>query len=204
MCALFFCRWQYKQSYFFTDNTSTCNWPFSWQRVGDSILVIMYDNQACTSGTVISRMNKSLSMRPYNNRLSLSVMLGESSFRSNLWLNPQCGKQPGIDILLMMCNRFFVIFQLIIGSNVLVFLSGYLFLSSLLYNRCLGDFKPLLILGSVVIPYSGLHTLLHFLFSWCDFFVLPFFFNIDLCGPILLGFLVGRKTTSVKITTSSR
>ena len=77
---------------FFTDRTSTCKWPFLWQRVGDSILVIMYDTQACTSGTIISRMNKCLTMRLYNNRLSLFDMLGESVFSSNLWLNPQCGK----------------------------------------------------------------------------------------------------------------
>ena len=73
---------------FFTDSTSTCNWPFSWQRVDDSILVIMYDTQAYTSGTVISHMNKSLSMRQCINRLSLSDMLGESVFSLNLWLNP--------------------------------------------------------------------------------------------------------------------
>ena len=112
---------------FFTDITSTYKGSFLWQMDGVSILVIMYDTQACTSSTVISCMNKSLSLRLYNNRLFLSDMLGESVFSSNLWLNPQCGKWSGIDILLMMCNRFFVIFQLIIRSNVLVFLIGYFF-----------------------------------------------------------------------------
>ena len=110
-------------------------------------------------------------------------MLGESVFSLNLWLNPHCGKQLGIDILLMMCNCFFMIFQLIIGSNILVFLSGYLFLSLLLYNRCLGDFKPLLLLESAVILHSGLHTLMNFLFPRRDFLLLPFVFDIDLCGP---------------------
>ena len=94
----------------------------------------------------------------------------------------------------MMCNRFFVNFQLI-ENNVLAFLSGYLFLSLLLYDRCSGDFKPLLILESAVIPYSGLHTLLNFLFSRFDFLLFPFSFNIDLCGPTLLGFLVGNRMT---------
>ena len=58
----------------FTDNTSTCK----WQRVGNSILVIMYDIQACTSGAEIAHMNKSLSIRLYNNCISLSNMLGKS------------------------------------------------------------------------------------------------------------------------------
>ena len=121
-----------------------------------------------------------------------------------MWLDPQCGKQSGgIDILLMLCDRFLVNFQLI-WNNVLVFLSEYLFLSLLLYNRCLGDFKPLLILGSVVIPHSGLHTFLNFLFPRRDFLLLPFNFNIDLCGPTLLGFSVSHRTTLVKITSSSR
>ena len=129
-------------------------------------------------------MNISLLTRQCNNRLSLSDMLGESVFSSNLWLNPQCGKQPGIDISLMMCNCFFVIFQPTIGIDVL----AYLFLSLLLYNRCCGDFKPLLLLWSADIPYSGLFTLLNFLFPRRDFLWLPFFFNIELCGPTLLGF----------------
>ena len=77
---------------FFTDSISTCKWPFSRHRVGDSILVIMYDIQACTSVTPILCKNKSLLIRPYDNCLSLSDMLGESVFSSNLWLNPQCGK----------------------------------------------------------------------------------------------------------------
>ena len=104
----------------------------------------------------------------------------------------------------MMCNRFIMIFQLIIGSNVLVFLSGYLFLPSRLYNRCLGDFKPWSLLGSAVIPYSGLHTLLHFLFPRRDFLLMPFFFDINLCRPTLLDFPIGRRTTSVKTSSSSR
>ena len=191
-------------SIFFTDNTSTCKWPFLWQMIGDSILVIMYDTQACISGTVISHMNKSLSMRLYNNRLSLSGMLGELVFSSNLWLNPQCGEQSGIDILLIMCNRLFLIFQPTIGIGVVVFLSGHLFLSLILYNRCRGDFKPLLLLGSANTPYSGLFTLLNFLFPRCDFLWLPFFFDIDLCGPTLPGLLVGCRTTSFKITLSTR
>ena len=48
--------------------------------VGNSVLVIMYDTQACTSGLVISLMNKSLLMRLYNNRIPLSNMLGDSVF----------------------------------------------------------------------------------------------------------------------------
>ena len=131
-------------------------------------------------------------------------MLGESVFSTNLWLNSQCGEQPGIDISLMMCNRFIVIFQPTIGMDVLVFLSRYLFLSFLLYNRCRGDSKPLLLLGSVGIPYSGLLTLLIFLFPRRDFRLLPFFFDINLCGPTLLSCLVGCRTTYVKITLSIR
>ena len=160
---------------FFTNNTSTYKCPFLWQRVGDSILVIMYDTQACTSGAVISRMNKSLSIRLYSNHLSLSDMLGESVFSSKLWLNPQCGKQPGIDISLMMCNCFFMIFQPTIGIDVLVFMSEYLFLSLLLHNRCRGGFKPLLLFESAVVPYGGLLILLIFLFPRRDFLLLPFF-----------------------------
>ena len=156
--------------------------------VGDSILLIMYDTHACTSGTVNSRRNKSLSMRLYNNHLSLSDMLGELVFNSNLWLNPQCGKRLGIDILLMMCNYFFLIFQPTIGIDVLVFLSGYLFLSLPIYNRCRGDFKLLLLLGSAGIPYSGLLTLLNLLFPRHDFFLLPFFFDIDLFESTFIGF----------------
>ena len=176
---------------------------FLWTMDDNSILVIIYDTQACTFGTIILLMKKSLLMRPYNNCLSSSGMLGESVFCSNLWLNPWCGKQSEIDIPLMMHDRFFVNFPLI-GNNVLVFLSGYFFQSSFLYNRCLSDFKPLLILGSVVIPYSGLHTLLNLLIFRRDFLLLPFFFNTDLCGPILLSFLVGRKTTLVNTTLSNR
>ena len=148
-------------------------------------------------------MNKSLLMRSYSNRLSLFSMLGESVFSSILWLSPWCGKWSGIDISLMMRNRFFVNFQLI-GNNVIVFLCGYLFLSSFLYNRCLDDFKPLLTLRSAFVPYVGLHRLLNFLFSWCDFLFLPFFFDINLCGPTLLGFLVVHRMTSVKTTSSNR
>ena len=89
-------------------------------------------------------------------------------------------------------------------SNTLNILCGYLFLSLFLYNRCLDDFKPLLILQSAVVSYVGLHTLLNFLFSWCDFLLLPFSFNINVCGPTLLCFSVGRRTTSVKTTLSNR
>ena len=188
---------------FFIDSTSTCKWPFLWQMDGDSILVIIYDTQACTFGTVILFMNNSLPMRSYSNRLSLSSMLDESVFSSIMWLSPWCGKRSGIDISLMMRNRFFVNFQFI-GNNVLAFLSGCFFLSLLLYIRYLGDLKPLLILGSAVIPYSGLHTLLNFLFPRRDFLLLPFFFDIDLCGPALLGFSIGCRTTMVRITLSRR
>ena len=104
----------------------------------------------------------------------------------------------------MMCNPFFVIFQPTVGMDVLAFLRGYLFLSLLLYNRCCGDFKPLLLLGSTGIPRIGLHSLLNFLFPKRDFLFLSFFSNIDLCGPTLLDFLVGRRTISAKITLFSR
>ena len=43
-----------------------------------------------------------------------------------------------------------------------------------------------------------------FLFSWCDFLLLPILFNIDLCGPTFLGFSVGCITTLVKTTLSNR
>ena len=104
----------------------------------------------------------------------------------------------------MMCNCFFVIFQPTIGMGVLVFMSRYLSLSLLLYSRYFIGFKPLSLLGSAVIPNSGLDTLLKFLFSRCDFLLLPFFFDINLCWSTLLSFLVGRRTASVKITLSSK
>ena len=125
-----------------TDITSDCNRLFLWQMDDDFILVIMYDTQACTFGTVILFKYTSLSTRSYSNRLSLSSMLGESFLSSILWLRPWCGKQSGIDISLMMYDRFFVNFQHI-GINVLVFLCGYVFLSLILHNRCLDDFKPI-------------------------------------------------------------
>ena len=43
-----------------------------------------------------------------------------------------------------------------------------------------------------------------FLVFWCDFLLLPFFFNINLSGSTLLGFLVGPRTTLVKTTSSNR
>ena len=154
---------------------------------GDFILVTKYDTQACTFGTSILLMNKSLLLRSYSNLLSLLIMFGESVFSLILWLSPWSGEWSGIDMYLIMGNCFFSNFQLV-GNNVQVFLCGYLFLSLLSYNQCLHDFKLLLTLQSVVVPYVVLHTLLNFLFSWCNFLVLPFFFNIDLCGPTLLGF----------------
>ena len=105
---------------------------------------------------------------------------------------------------LMMCDSFFLIFQPNIGIDVLVFLSEYSFLSLLLYNRCCGDFKPFLLLGFSCTPYSGLLKLLTFLFPRRDFLLLSFFFNINLDGPTLLGFLDGCRTTLVKIILSSR
>ena len=131
-------------------------------------------------------------------------MLGESLFSSNLWLNLECGNRQGIDVSLIMCDWFFVIFQQTIGMDVLVSMRGYLFWSSLLYNRYRGGFKPLLLLWTADIPYSGLITLLNLLFSRCDFLLFLLFFGIDLCGPTLLGFLVGRVTTLGKITLSCR
>ena len=53
-----------------------------WMAI-DSILVIMYDTQACIFGTVILLMDKSLLVKSYSNCLSLSSMLGESIFCSN-------------------------------------------------------------------------------------------------------------------------
>ena len=103
-----------------------------------------------------------------------------------------------------MGDYFCVIFQPTIGMNVLVFRSGYLLWSLLLYNRCRGGFKSLLPLESAVVSYSGLLVLLNFLFPRRGFLLLPFFFNINLCGPTLLGFLVCCSTTSVKITLSNR
>ena len=40
-------------------------------------------------------------------------------------------------------------------------------------------------------------TLLHFLFFWRAFFLFVVVFGFDLCGPTLLGFLVGRTTLSM-------
>ena len=76
------------------------------------------------------------------------------------------------------------------------------------FCSCIPNFvlvlKPFLLLRSTGIPYIGLLTLLNFLFPRCDFLLILFFFNIGLCGPTLLGFWVGHRTTSVKITLSSR
>ena len=104
----------------------------------------------------------------------------------------------------MMCDVFFVIYQEIIGIDVLVSMGRYLYLSLLLYKRYRGDFKPLLLLGSIDIPYSGLLILLNFLFSRRDFLLFLFFFGINLRGPTLLGFVVGGVTTLGKITSSNR
>ena len=60
-------------------------------------------------------------------------------------------------------------------------------------------YKSLLLLQFAVIPYSGLLTLLNFR----DCLWLPFFFDIDLCGPTLLGFWL-MYNNLVKITSSSR
>ena len=160
---------------FFTNKTSTSKCLFLWQMIGDSVLVIIYDTHACTSGAVISRMNKSVSIRLYSNRLSLSNMFGELAFSLNLWLNVKCGNQPGIDVSLMMCGRFFVIFQQTVGTDVLVSINGNLFLSLLLYNRCRGRFKPLLLLWPADIPHSGLITLLNILFYRRDFLLFLLF-----------------------------
>ena len=72
------------------------------------------------------------------------------------------------------------------------------------YNRCCDGLILLLLLGSVDTPYSGLLTLMNFLFSRHDFFLFLFFFGIYLCGPTLLGFLVGCVMILVKTTLSSR
>ena len=87
------------------------------------------------------------------NRLEASV------FGSIMWLYSWCGKQSGI-----MHNCFLVNFQ-IIGNNVLLFLYGHLFLSSLLYTRCLNDFTIYWTLWLAIVPYVDLHTLLNFLLS---------------------------------------
>ena len=92
--------------------------------VGNSILVIMYDTQACMSGLVMLLVNKSLLMRRYSNRISLSDILGESAFSLNLRLNQECGERPRIDISLMICDCFFVSFQATIGTDAPVFMSG--------------------------------------------------------------------------------
>ena len=130
-------------------------------------------------------------------------MLDESVFSSIMCLSPWCGKRSGINISLINHNHFFVNFQ-IIGNNILVFLYGYVFLSSLLYIRYLNDFTILLTLQSTVVPYVGLHTLLNFLFFLCDLILLSFSFNVNLCGPTILGSSIGCRTTSVKTTLSNR
>ena len=118
--------------------------------------------------------------------------MSQSVFSSNLWLNSECGNQPGIDMSLIMCDCFFVIFKQTIRMDVLISMSEYLLLSSLLYNRCCCGFKPLLLMCFVDIPYSGLLTLLNFLFSRRHFLLFLFFFGINMYGPTLLCFLVGR------------
>ena len=63
---------------FFIDITSSSNRLYSWRMDGDFILVIKYDIQACTFGTVILFMDKNFLIRSYSNCLSLSSMLDES------------------------------------------------------------------------------------------------------------------------------
>ena len=52
-----------------------------------------------------------------------------------------------------------------------------------------------------IVVYS--HSLVCCFFR-IDFFLLLGFFNINLCGPTLLGFVVGCRTNSVKTTSSNR
>ena len=99
---------------FFTNSTSTFNCSSLWYFVDDSILAIMYETQALMSGLVTLHDSKSLSMRRYNNPISFSDILGESASNLNLWSKPECGIWPGIDISLMMCERFFVSFHVTI------------------------------------------------------------------------------------------
>ena len=147
---------------------------------------------------VILLVNNSLSTRRYNNPIFFSDMLGESVFRLNLLLNPTCGKRPGIDISLMMSDRFFVSFQATIGTGTPISLSSFV------YNRRRCGTLSSSLLGFTGTPYSSSLALLNTLFSRRGFFLSLFFFGIYLCGPTLLGFSVGRIMTSVKITSSSR
>ena len=75
---------------------------------------------------------------------------------------------------------------------------------------CLCDlYKDISMVLYIYCHYNRLYIVGHS-HSWisyfleCDFFLFLFFFGINLCGPTLLGFLVGCTTTSVKITLSSR
>ena len=84
----------------------------------------MYVTHACTSHIVTLYVNNSLPIRRYNNSISFSDMLDDSVSSLNLWLFPECGEQPGIDISLMMCGRFFVSFQETIGIDVSLSMNG--------------------------------------------------------------------------------
>ena len=119
-------------------------------------------------------------MRRYNNPISFSDMHGESVLSLNLWLNPESCKRPGIDLSLMMCDQFFVSFQSTIGISVPVSMSGQFFLSLFVYNRRRYGTLSSSLLESIDTPYSGLLTLLHFLFSRRDFFLFLFFL-VSIC-----------------------
>ena len=71
-------------------------------------------------------------------------------------------------------------------------------------NRCCcSRFVPFLF-GSVDPLRSCVLALLNFLFLMHDFFLYVVVFDFNLCGPTLLGFLVGCTTTFFKSTLSNR
>ena len=73
---------------------------------------------------------------------------------------------------------------------------------------CLCSCIPDVLIISQYIEHCDLQLLIYthswVSFFFCDFHSLSFFFNINLCGPTLLGFLVGHRTTLVKTTLSNR
>ena len=73
-----------------------------------------------------------------------------------------------------------------------------------MYNRCLDDFKLLLTLWSPVVPYVGLYTLLNFCIFCVIFLVFIFLQCRFMWAYTPWFFVVRRRTTSVKTTSSNR
>ena len=209
---------------FFTNSIFTFNCSSLWYFADDSIISIMYEIQALISGWVTLHDSKSPSMRQYNNPISFFDIIGELVSNLNLQLKPECDVLSGIDISLVMCEWFFCeipcnnrnMFPIThewISCHVFVCTKytvlWYIILITIIagstdssYVTCCGTISSSLS-RSTDLKYSGPLTLLSLLIFRSDFVLLLVFFNIDLCGPTLLLFLVSCRTTLVKTTSSN-